>query len=100
MRILALLIEGLKKEDGSITQSTEESMEQACFFYGDLYKFEPSDITIANDFTDNLPQVPINIKEFFESQISCEELLKIIKSCKDNVSPGNDSLPIEFYKRF
>ena len=43
---------------------------------------------------------PLEIKNICESRISHDELLKIVLAYKDNVSPGNDGLPVEFYKKF
>ena len=69
-------------------------------FYNELYTSEKPTVDDINTFLDrvNLPvltQEKQNICEGIISMQGCEEALKTIKS---NKSPGDDGLPIDFYR--
>ena len=94
------MIEGLKKIDNNLTKSTEENLEVVEQFYKNLYQYESCDPNSADEFTSSLPQIPTDIYENCEKMITYEELSKNLKLCKNNVSPGSDGIPIDFYKKF
>ena len=79
-------------------ESPEEILEEQRLFYEELYQKDP-----AVQFTwKNLdgPEVPVNIRQQQECQISLKELGEAAFSMKNGKTPGEDGIPIEFYKVF
>ena len=74
-------------------------------FYCDLYKSNNSlpDIELKIDSFLNFLNIPILSEEqkiSCEGKISSEECFCLLDTFQDNKSPGNDGIPIEFYKKF
>ena len=46
----------------------------------------------------SIPTLSEEQKRFCEGRISLEELKAVLDSFQSNKSPGNDGIPIEFYK--
>ena len=46
----------------------------------------------------NIPMLPEEQKQLCEGEMSLEELKAVLDSFQNNKSPGNDGIPIEFYK--
>ena len=74
-------------------------------FYKDLYKRSTTDPDITfkissflNDL--NIPALSEDQKKFCEGKISAEECFRLLDSFDNNKTPGNDGIPIEFYKTF
>ena len=74
-------------------------------FYIDLYKNNNnlSDIELKidsflNDL--NIPTLSEEQKNSCEGKISSEECFRLLDTFQDNKTPGNDGIPIEFYKKF
>ena len=74
-------------------------------FYKNLYKSSTTDPHIAikissflNDL--NIPALSEDQKKFCEGKISAEECFRLLDSFDNNKIPGNDGIPIEFYKTF
>ena len=71
-------------------------------FYNDLYKSKLLDTnheavkTFLSNF--NVPTLSEEQKRFCEGEISLEELKAVLDSFQSNKTPGNDGIPIEFYK--
>ena len=75
-------------------------------FYRELYKSSNSD-SVENrqnivKFLENLniPQLTEEQKLTCEDKTSAEECYNILESFQTNKTPGNDGIPIEFYKVF
>lgn len=45
-----------------------------------------------------MPTLSEGQKQSCEGEISLEELKSVLNSFQNNKSPGNDGLPVEFYK--
>ena len=67
-------------------------------FYKELYK-KDSDVEfqMANSFN---VRVPADIKSQQENQLTLEELQDAIKAMSNNKTPGEDGIPVDFYKVF
>ena len=54
----------------------------------------------GNEFLNSLntPRLSKEQKQSCEEEISVEEITAILNSFENNKSPGNDGIPIEFYK--
>ena len=90
------------KDKGITYSDAKYLLHVASTFYNELYNSEKPTVDDINTFLDrvNLPvltQEKQNICEGIISKQECEEALKTIKS---NKSPGDDGLPIEFYRTF
>ena len=74
-------------------------------FYKNLYKSCTTDPDIAlkiSSFLNDLhiPTLSEDQKKFCEGKISAEECFRLLDSFDNNKTPGNDGIPIEFYKTF
>ena len=75
-------------------------------FYRELYKSSNSDSAENRQnifkFLENLniPQLTEEQKLTCEDKTSAEECYNILESFQTNKTPGNDGIPIEFYKVF
>ena len=71
-------------------------------FYQNLYKtkdsVEATDSIEAFLNSLNIPKLSEEQRQSCEGRISTEECRTIIETFQNNKSPGNDGLPIEFYK--
>ena len=96
------VITELKTHHG-IIHKTEEILEEEVRFYTKLYtstSVKDEDIDEYLDKVD-LPHVlDENEKLKCEGLLSLSECQEVIKNMKMNRSPGNDGLPVEFYKTF
>ena len=48
----------------------------------------------------HIPTLSEDQKKFCEGKISAEECFRLLDSFDNNKTPGNDGIPIEFYKTF
>jgi hypothetical protein len=48
----------------------------------------------------HIPKLTVSEKEHCEGLLTVEECLSVMKQFKTNKSPGNDGIPVEFYKKF
>ncbi len=71
-------------------------------YYENLYENKYPEILNENEFLhiNNIKQLTEEQKVSCEGQITLDEIKKVIKSSKNNKSPGCDGLPWEFYKVF
>ena len=70
-----------------------------------MYKSSTTDphvaIKISSFLNDlNIPALSEDKKKFCEGKISGEECFRLLDSFDNNKTPGNDGIPIEFYKTF
>ena len=86
----------------SIALSSGQENREDKRFYNDLYKSKLSDTNqeAVKTFLGNLniPMLSEEQKQLCEGEISLEELKAVLDSFQNNKSPGNDGIPIEFYK--
>ena len=73
-------------------------------FYQDLYRTKAEAVEInssINEFLNKLgiPKLSAEQKQTCEGKISIQECENVLDSFRTNKSPGNDGIPIEFYKR-
>ena len=47
----------------------------------------------------NIPTLSEEQKNSCEGKISSEECFRILDTCQDNKTPGNDGIPIEFLQK-
>ena len=76
--------------------------EQECF-YNKLYKSNGSDTAWqTSSFLNslNIPKLSEEQKTLCEGKISSEECLCILENFQNIKTPGNDGIPIEFYRKF
>ena len=90
--------------NSSLTTNPSVILSEAKHFYMNLYQSTSvtanREILIEN-FLNNLdiPKLSEEEKQSCEGKISPEECEIILKSFKENKSPGSDGIPIEFYTR-
>ena len=87
---------------GSITTDPYRILAEQKRFYQNLYKtkdsVEATDSIEAFLNSLNIPKLSEEQRQSCEGRISTEECRTIIETFQNNKSPGNDGLPIEFYK--
>jgi len=89
---------------GSITTDPLIIISEQKRFYQDLYrtKTEAEEINSSiNEFLNKLgiPKLSEEQKQTCEGKISIQECENVLDSFQTNKSPGNDGIPIEFYKQ-
>ena len=94
-------INKLKTSDNTITENQEIILTEMKTFYKDLYskhQLENSDIFLEKI---NPPaKIPDHIENGLKASVELEEIEKAMKMMQLNKSPGEDGLPIEFYRMF
>ena len=87
----------LDEHQGLITQPSEILQKQNQF-YTELYSVDADvDFTIENNTNIKVPE---NIKMLQEEEIKEEEIICAIKGMSNNKTPGDDGIPVDFYKVF
>ena len=71
-------------------------------FYSGLYSSEGNLADCANLFLrhSEIPKLSPGKAATCEGKLTVEECLQSLQSFKENKSPGNDGLSVEFYKMF
>ena len=74
-------------------------------FYHNLYKTGNNDPEIASKRSTflselNIPKLSEEQKIACEGKITSEECFRLLDTFHNNKTPGNDGIPIEFYKKF
>ena len=74
-------------------------------FYNNLYKSSingPNTASRSSSFLNslNIPKLLEEQKALCEGKISSEECFRILDNFQNNKTPGNDGIPIEFYRKF
>ena len=72
-------------------------------YYKNLYSGHTDEISeqaMDDILGKNLPKIPQNISDTLERQLTVEELKAAGKSMKNNKSPGQDGIPVEFLNFF
>ena len=86
---------------GSITTDPYRILSEQKRFYQNLYKtndLEASDPIEAFLNSLNIPKLSEEQRQSCEERITTEECRTIKETFQNNKSPGNDGLPVEFYK--
>ena len=86
---------------GAITTDPYRILSEQKDFYYNLYKSKATDTDSITSFLNNLnvPQLSEEQKQSCEGQITIDECKSILETFQINKSPGNDGIPIEFYKK-
>ena len=97
------IIRVLKRDDGNLTSDEKEIMDMQARFYENLYT--EKDKKPLHELEAYLEETNINKlsqeeREECEGPLTVEECQAALKSFKPNKTPGNDGLPVEFYKKF
>ena len=91
--------------NGSITTDPFDILSEQQRFYQELHtsrnKNENNSQMIESFLKDlNIPKLSQEQKVSCEGKITSEECALLLESFEDNKSPGNDGIPIEFYRKF
>ena len=94
-------IKRLRQANGNITMDENTILGELYSFYSKLYSTSHDPVPNFSDL-DNLDIPTLNIDEQIECEgpLSQHEILSVLKTCKNNKSPGTDGFPAEFYKFF
>ena len=94
-------INKLKISNNSITENQEMILEEMKSFYKNLYSKQP--LEDSENFLNNIQlpsRMPLETKNNLTIEIQLDEIEKTVKMMQLNKSPGEDGLPIEFYRTF
>ena len=94
-------IKRLRLPDGNITMDENNILKELKSFYSTLYTTTHNPIPNFREL-DHIPQPTLNIddQQQCEGPLNKNEILDVLKTCKNNKSPGTDGFPAEFYKFF
>lgn len=93
----------LQRPDGTLTTDPKEILDLQANYYETLYspgKEKTKEETIDYLSQIDTPQLSEEQKLSCEGELTIEECLSSLKALKNNKTPGNDGLTIEFYKKF
>lgn len=65
-------------------------------FYADRLTNTPIDHGLIDYFLNDLPQIPLDLKDACNKPITKEEIFVAVKNMKSGKTPGSDGLPKEF----
>ena len=82
---------------GEIT-NPQEILEKQKEFYSQLYKIDEGVVFNMRNNTDIM--VPTEIRKDQDEQITVEHLVSAIKGMNNEKTPGQDGIPVDFYKVF
>ena len=85
-------------DDGNIVTNPKNILKQQQLFYQRLYQREntsPFDLINTSG-----PKLSEDNKELLDREIALTEYITAVKTMKNGKTPGNDGIPIEFYKIF
>ena len=90
---------------GAIKTGTSCILKELERFYSDLYKSKNHDPDIAekiSSFLNNLdiPKLSEEQKISCQGKITPDECFRLLVTFQNNKTPGDDGIPIEFYKKF
>ncbi len=94
-------IRKLRLKNGSITTDPGEILSAQVDYYSNLYT---SKVKYDNDelqkYFDNIPILNEVDKIKCEGDVTIQECEHVLNTFKENKSPGNDGITVEFYKHF
>ena len=94
-------INKLKLSNSTITEDQSEILNEMRVFYQNLYAKQA--LIDGSEFLNNLdppPEIPLDKENELKAELDIDEIHKAIKMMQPNKSPGEDGLPIEFYRIF
>ena len=88
--------------NGSITTDPLNILNKQQSFYQELYRSRNMNNEAIESFLKDLliPKLSEEQKMSCEGKITSEECALLLECFQNNKTPGNDGIPIEFYKRF
>ena len=88
--------------NGSITTDPFNILNEQRRFYQELYKSRNENNEATETFLKDLliPKLSEEQKMSCEGKITSEECTLLLDCFQNNKTPGNDGVPIEFYKKF
>ena len=91
--------------NGAINTDPIEILKEQERFYHNLFKTgnnDPDIVTKRSTFLSelNIPKLSEQQKISCDGKILSEECFHVLDSFHNNKTPGNDGIPIEFYKKF
>ena len=85
--------------EGNLVFGTNNVQKRQVHFYKDLYTSQPLQNGDTGFFLDNIDsQLTQTSKQYMDSVVAKDEISKAIKKMTNNKSPGEDGIPVEFYK--
>jgi hypothetical protein len=94
-------IKSIKHSNGTIITDKENIPRELHRFYCKLYTSSHTDTPNYSELDNlNVPKLTLEEKDKCEGTLSQQEILDVLKTCKNNKSPGTDGFPAEFYKTF
>ena len=85
-------------EKGEEVTTTKDILHEQKKFYSDLYSVD-TDVQFSLENTYNI-KVPKDIRDNQGTQITIQDLESSMKRMSNNKTPGEDGIPIDFYKVF
>ena len=99
-------IRRIQNDNGDLLTDNNAILNCEATFYDNLYRSAKLNNNSAeyNDLLYNninhIPKLTEEDKEDLDKEITEQEILAALKTCKNGKSPGLDGLPVEFYKVF
>ena len=91
----------IKTTDGNYKYDIDSIMNEQVDFYSKLFQSEGWDENSAHELTRYIVnKLDNNEKETLDEDINLDEISKVIKILKPNISPGEDGIISEFYQLF
>ena len=92
------------KSDGHLTCQPKEILKELTKFYYDLFRAKQSEHFDSSSraflSSVNIPKLSDEKRGICEGKLTVNECCNILNTFKNNKTPGNDGLTIEFYKAF
>ena len=94
-------VKAIKHIDGHILTDNKAILNELHTFYSKLYTSSHTDIPNFSELDHlNAPSLTIEEQNKCEGPLTQHEILDVLKTCKNNKTPGTDGFPAEFYKVF
>ena len=85
-------------KNGNEIVNSEDILRAQKEFYEDLYKLDQDvNFTLSNTYGLSVPEDIVSLQEL---PLSTNQLQEALKTMNNNKTPGEDGLPVEFYKIF
>lgn len=96
-------ISKIQKEDGTFTTDNTEILDLQAAFYKKLYSNKCTKTEHEIElYLEKLaiPKLNENDRNQCEGVLTLDECHSVLKQFKNNKAPGNDGIPVDFYKKF
>ncbi len=92
----------LQREDGKIIEKPEEILNEIFGYFNNQFSFSPTDLNAeeCERLFQELPQITKRENKDLGEPITTEECEIAMKQMVEGKSPGEDGIPVEFYKTF